>query len=526
MTEKLEKPTPKPHSSFTVSSGCLCYGHLHNMCHGLTLPPQPFPNAVEWHMDGTIKSQIVHYNITALNGTWHAYELVDSRSGERTAWFVCHDSVSPETEVDKMLRVSGSPYEFDSGSQWHSDETVEEGVLPINRYDWGYYDERCKDEASDDSDGSDNLFSGEEGGESLGLVDYAHARDYIGLWKDVPPPQRESQAHGLWMEVMGEYMFGRFGFTDDHKAARSFFWFTTCTEFAFTTFAGLETTLRVFESDQDRMSRLLREGFNMDGLELVQGELQEHQQSGTVPPDDGLRGPYEAADYILDAQDADLIASRAHPPPPPPNPADEPMPHLSAYWRSACLEVINEALLSYLDSLVTLTSHRSADDGTVSKEFIAASLFPKHHDEENTVDKWMYTAIMDPQSSPSIITSREAFADKISAFLNSRSDGRDLGMLRVEGFIQGLAAAMEWLCGEMLELAGNSAMDHCRNGAIVPLDIRLSIRNDEELVAMVGCSRVYWMGGTRGWVDAAPEVQVGEQSRYTRLHAPKVQSTC
>ncbi|PQK10531.1 hypothetical protein BB8028_0002g08520 [Beauveria bassiana] len=505
MTEKLEKPTPKPHSSFTVSSGCLCYGHLHNMCHGLTLPPQPFPNAVEWHIDGTVKSQTVHYNITALNGTWRAYELVDSRSGERTAWFVCHDSVSPETEVDKMLRVSGSPYEFDSGSQWHSDETVEEGVLPINRYDWGYYDERCKDEASDDSDQSDHLFSGEEEGESLGLVDCAHARDYIGLWKDVPPPQRESQAHGLWMDVMGEYMFGRFGFTDDHKAARSFFWFTTCTEFAFTTFAGLETTLRVFESDQDRMSRLLREGFNMDGLELVQSELQEHQQSGTVPPDDGLRGPHEAADYILDAQDADLIASRAHGPPP--NPADEPMPHLSAYWRSACLEVINEALLSYLDSLVTLTSHSSsADDDTVSKESIAASLFPKHHDQENTVDKWMYTAIMDPRSSPSVITSREAFADKISAFLHSRSDGRDLGMLRVEGFIQGLAAAVEFLCGEMLELAGNSAMDHCRNGAIVPLDIRLSIRNDEELMAMVGCSRVYWMGGTRGWVDAASEV--------------------
>ncbi|KAM3442127.1 hypothetical protein MY4824_001139 [Beauveria thailandica] len=499
MAEKLEKPTPTPHSSLTVSSGCLCYGHLHNMCHGLTLPPQPFPRAVERPLHGTVKSQTVHYNSTALNGTWRAYELVDSRSAERTAWFVCHDSVDPETEVDKMLRVSGSPYEFDSGSQWHSDESVQEGVLPINRYDWGCYDQRCKDRVPDSNESGDLAWEGE----GLGLVDSAHARDYIGLWKDVCPPQREPQAHGLWMNVMGEYMFGRFGFTDDRKAARSFLCFTTCTEFAFTTFAGLETTLRVFESDHDRASRLLRQGFNMDGLELVQWELREHQQSGRVPPNDKLRGPYEAADYILDAQDADLIASRAHHPPP--NPADEPVPHLSVYWRSACLEVINEALLSYLDSLFTVTSHSSTDDDTVGRESVAASLFPKH-DEESTVDKWMYTTIMDPQSSPSVITSREAFADKILAFVNSRSDGRDLGILRVEGVIQGLAAAIEWLCGEILELAGNSAIDHWRNGAIVPLDIRLGIRNDQDLMAAVGCSRVYWMGGTLGWVDSAPEV--------------------
>ncbi|KAM3430535.1 hypothetical protein NHJ13734_007711 [Beauveria thailandica] len=76
MAEKLEKPTPTPHSSLTVLSGCLCYGHLHNLCHGLTLPPQPFPRAAERPLHGTVKSQTVHYNSTALNGTWRAYELV------------------------------------------------------------------------------------------------------------------------------------------------------------------------------------------------------------------------------------------------------------------------------------------------------------------------------------------------------------------------------------------------------------------------------------------------------------------
>ncbi|KAK3180782.1 hypothetical protein K4F52_007873 [Lecanicillium sp. MT-2017a] len=488
-----DKPTPTPHSSFTVSSGCLCYGHLHNMCHGLTLPTQPFPSVVEKPSHGTVTVQRVQYNIVALNGTWRAYELVSTLSKECTAWFVCHDSVNPESEVDKILRVSGSPYEFDSGSQWHDDKTVQEGVLPINRYDWGYYDKRCKDQVPD-LDDFDNF--GWEG-EGLGLVDCAHARDYIGLWKDVRPLQRESQAHGLWMNVMQEYMFGRFGFTDDHKAARSFLWFTTNTDFAFTTFAGLETTLRVFESDYDRMSRLLREGYNMDGLELVQRELKKYQESGKVPPDGELRGPYNVANYILDSRDADLIGATVHRPPS--FHADgRPPRHLSAYWRSACLEVINEALLSYLDTLFASTGHDT--DETACIESVAASFFPKHG-EEYTLDKWMYTRMVDPQSGPSVISSRATFADKIMAFLESRGGSQTDGMCRVEGFAEGLAAAVEWLCLEILELAGNCAMDNYRKGAIVPLDIRLAIRNGDGLMEAVGCSRVYWLGGTLGWAD-------------------------
>ena len=469
------------------------------MCHGLTLPTQPFPGAVESPSHGTVRVQIVHYNIAALNGTWRAYELVSTRSNKCTAWFVCHDSVNPGSEVDKILRVSGSTYEFDSGSQWHSANTVQEGVLPINRYDWGYYDDRCKDQVPDLDDFDNFVWEGE----GLGLVDFAHARDYIGLWKNVRPPQRESQAHGLWMNVMEEYMFGRFGFTDDHKVARSFLWFTINTQFAFTAFAGLETTLRVFESAYDRMSRLLREGSNMDGLELIQRELKKYQESGKVPPDGELRGPYNAADYILDARDADLIAVRAHPPPP--YRADEHPPrHLSAHWRSACLEVINEALLSYLDNLFASTDYDT--DETVCIGSVAASLFPKHG-EQYTVDKWMYMRMVDPKSGPSAISSRTAFADKIMAFLKSTGGFQSDCMFRVEGFAEGLAAAVEWLCCEILELAGNCAMDNYRKGAIVPLDIRFAIRNDNGLREAVGCSRVCWLGGTRGWVDGDQEVE-------------------
>lgn len=496
-----EQPTPTPHSTFTVSSGCLCYGDLHNMYHGMTVPTQPFPSAVERHPGGTVKAQILQYNTAALNGTWRAYELVNTSSEKCTAWFVCHDSVDPVPEVDKILRVSGSPYENDRGSQWHCDETVREGVLPINRYDWGYYDRRCEDKVPVLAGGDD--FVGVY--MSLGLVDHSHAEEYIRLWQGLPDRQRESQPHGLWMGVPEEYMFGRFGFTDDHEAARSFLWFTGDTNFAFTAFAGMETTktLRVFETEEDWMSRILREGRDMQGLELLQPAALEQQFFRRIeaPPESELRGPYPAAEYIMDAQDAHhmVAATTTH-------------VQLSAYWRGACLEVLNEAMMSFLDVLATVTSigGPGADETgvvVVGIESVAAWLFPEHGNE-NTVDGWMHEKMVRPK--PTAMTSRVAFADRITAFLKSRagsSDNRSLvGMLRVVGFAEGLAAAMEYLCFEILELAGNCAGDNYRKGAIVPQDIRRTILNDAGLMAKVGCSRVFWKGGSQGWVDASQEV--------------------
>lgn len=71
----------------------------------------------------------------ARNGTWKAYRLVDG--DEVVAWFIAHSDVDPEMEVDKILRVSGSPYEKDFGSKVNTVKTAAEGVFVINRYGWG-----------------------------------------------------------------------------------------------------------------------------------------------------------------------------------------------------------------------------------------------------------------------------------------------------------------------------------------------------------------------------------------------------
>ncbi len=64
--------------------------------------------------------------------------------------------------------------------------------------------------------------------------------------------------------------------------------------------------------------------------------------------------------------------------------------------------------------------------------------------------------------------------------------------LKIESFVQliggapvYLAAVLEYLCAEILELAGNAARDN-KKSRIVPRHITLAVKNDEELNKLLG----------------------------------------
>jgi hypothetical protein len=137
---------PLPHGTITISSGRLCYGAVHNIWYGASAPPVQGLPKIRPRTSGTVMVHRAEYNVAALNGTWNAFQLVDLEHKKVTAWFLAHSDVDAEKEMDKMLRVSGSPYERDSGSPTNNDKTEAEGILVINRYDWGWYDERGKAE--------------------------------------------------------------------------------------------------------------------------------------------------------------------------------------------------------------------------------------------------------------------------------------------------------------------------------------------------------------------------------------------
>ena len=63
-----------------------------------------------------------------------------------------------------------------------------------------------------------------------------------------------------------------------------------------------------------------------------------------------------------------------------------------------------------------------------------------------------------------------------------------------------LAAVLEYLAAETLELAGNAARDH-KKSRLAPRHIMLAIRNDDELNRLVGTSTTLATGGVIPNID-------------------------
>ena len=298
-------------ATFEVTSGALCFGSLHNILQGaaaaIQIAPGPRPRR-----GGTIKYQPMVHNVGAETGTWNAYTLLDVNTSSIQGWFAAQIEVDPVKEITKILRVAGSPYEYEHGSTMNTDKTKEEGVFVINRYDWGTVreEDNFPDEAQE---GEADILAN---GNGLGLVDYSHATSYVQEWAQRKPSQRGASPNGMWMYIPhAEYMFGRFGFDEQYTQVRSFLFFTTRTNFFSTKFPGQENPLRKYETELERFQRGLREGTDYSGIEDIRKLYDDPllKNEGVInispipPPDSEQLGPYHISEHVLKAEDIESL---------------------------------------------------------------------------------------------------------------------------------------------------------------------------------------------------------------------------
>ncbi|KAK2687422.1 hypothetical protein QWA68_014039 [Fusarium oxysporum] len=168
--------SPIIQSTLSVVSGQLCFGSLHNIWFGSSAPSQGLPVAPP-QPSGTVKAHSTNYNVAAQKRIRNAFKLVVSETSYTVAWFVAHADIDPRQEVDKILRISVSPYEPDHGSTINNDVTSQAGVFVVNRYDWSYYDKRCFDEIGEGQEEDDDDVLANSN--SLGLVDRSIVQEIV-----------------------------------------------------------------------------------------------------------------------------------------------------------------------------------------------------------------------------------------------------------------------------------------------------------------------------------------------------------
>eukprot|EP01117_Protostelium_nocturnum_P012894 TRINITY_DN4772_c0_g1_i1.p1 TRINITY_DN4772_c0_g1~~TRINITY_DN4772_c0_g1_i1.p1 ORF type:complete len:452 (+),score=109.95 TRINITY_DN4772_c0_g1_i1:106-1461(+) len=449
--------TINPQSSFTVSSGNLCYGEIHNILTGGRLPKCSGLPSAKPQDSGTVTSQQLDFNVAAKNGTWNCFELLNNQSKRVCAWFLCHSDSDPWEQVQHILRVAGSPYESDFGSRFNDENTEEAKVFVINRYDWGGYDNRSESEFNFSDEAED------WNGNGVGVADYSHAEEVVKRWKGKPNAEKEATENGIWLHIpSAEYLFGRFGFDESGSDAVSFLYFTDQTNFTRTTFAGQSATLKKFETPEEIFERRLNEDWDFSGID----HLDNFTNQSVVTPLSERRGPFNKSLHLLTGEEIQHLFEKLK---------SEKKISFTSKFEEEMNDLLNEVLLSYLDKFIVGSSANS------SLEQAASSLFPKH-EQKNTVDQFLYDGLVEGANS----TVGEEFKRKTKEFLGERLSQND-------AFVSGICKGMEVLLKEVLELACNNARDGSRK-QMVPQDLRFAILHDEELMPYLSNSKVYWSG--------------------------------
>ncbi|KAF3198756.1 hypothetical protein TWF192_000712 [Orbilia oligospora] len=426
---------------------------------------------------GTIRTHELQYNIRAKNGTWNVYRLIDKRNNEVSAWYVSHSCVEPVRDIRKILRISGSPYEQDSGSTINTDDTQREGIFVINRYDWGCYDRRYLDEIGEGAgEGPNDVLANSN---SAGLVDYSRAQLQVQQWKRMRPSERPGSRAGIWMySPHAEYMFCRFSFDEARDATQSLVFFSSNTEFARVTFEELEETVKRFETSQERFERQLKEEYDFSGLEelrrmstpLVVGL----SPLGPLRPVSELQGPYKDVNVVFEDRDIERlrIMSQKYP------------KTFAEQWEHHIHNLLNELAWYYLDWCIR--PHIGLYGGV---EATANAMFPRHLESgANGLDNYLYRHFTQPDADPVSGLDADGVSDRIKDLLAPEPLSPPSS-----DYSKSVCRVLAYLIMEIFELASYRASESSHL-QIVPSDIRLSVYTDRDLFRIFQYSRAFWQG--------------------------------
>lgn len=326
---------------------------------------------------------------------------------------------------------------------------------------------------------------------SAGLVDYAEAKAEVILWKDIPEDRRgeEQRPYGVWLDVPhNEYSFGRFGFDDEQSAARSFLLFGIDTVFTQTVIAGMQQPLRKSETHEERFQRRLLEGFDFRGMETLK-MMAVPSWLGSSPADGDLLGPHTDNERLF--QEADFVALLQR---------NAKNLDFVDPWRDRVQFLLNELLMSYLRRYI-VPLDRSFDTILAAAEALTPQRAPQQDEdwpmdflgnERRTVDFFLFQYLTQPHADPIANWDAAAVAARVRAFLYSQSE-EQRGLFSDDEYIAGLCRCLAFLIGEVLELASNEAKDSYRSN-IMPVDVRIAVGNEAQLLSAFKYSRVYWDG--------------------------------
>lgn len=509
------QPAPQC-GTLTVSSPGLCFGPILDIHYAsqepLMPPPGPeptiCPSPEKAEFLGSIPLPLdIPKCVPAQFGLWRTYPLTSTDHPYRiTGWFAAHESVDARSELDKLLRVAGSPYEYDMANDKNNADTRNASVLLVNRYDWMPPEGNVSKEFSDAWVTWNDIRSSNSAGfwDNIGLVDFAHAAEQTQVWSRSAPHERQSTAHGVWMYIpWNEYMWARIGFDDDYTQARSFLYFGVNTDFFRTSFSGDAQPIRKRETELERYERGIREGRDYSGLKEFNEmaprffpDARDRHAMWPMPSEHELLGPYPKSLHIFSIEDLEYLTDRNGGQAvrfPSTSMAEHNMrqrradavhAEFSPHLREEIADLVNEMVLAFMERIMPW----------LAREHYWIRKLLRHGPEQNSLDNriaiGLFWEICLPHAQP-LLPKVERFAEYVAG------EGE---VEYLDELAHSLVHAAVYLIEDIVFPCDHTSIglhEKRQDGArpiIVPATIRQQVSERWDVAQFVFHSRVLWQG--------------------------------